>query len=326
METLSREEVDAAARHPNATPLPVHLSIPAGLLMGSADAIPGVSGGTIALIIGIYERFIDALSTVVRLPLLVLHAEGRARLRRAFGLLIPLGLGILVAYYLATKLLVGPEDSPGILLRPDTAPACYAFFFGLVLVSLREPWRRIPRPGGAELVAAALGCAGAFVFVGLPHTSEAPQTWMLLWGGAGAISVMLLPGVSGSLFLVIVGQYPTVAGALHDRDLVIIAVFAAGLALGVIAFVPFLRYLLRTRHDLTMAALTGLMAGSLRALWPWKDNYSPKLGPMNNQGVGGDLHWVLLAFAAGGAVVWLLARLERRVEATARPGAGGDAR
>lgn len=294
-------------------PLPPHLAVASGLLMGSADAVPGVSGGTIALIIGIYDRFIESLSTIVRSPVLIGNAEGRGRILRALELLVPLGIGLLTAYYLVTKLLVGPEDSPGILLQERWAPICYAFFFGLVLVSLREPWRRIESVGAPHVVAAVLAAGAAALFVGLPYANAEPETWMLLYGGAGAIAVMLLPGVSGSLLLVILGQYAAVAGAVHDRNLVVIGVFGAGIALGVLTFVPLLRYLLKHRHDLTMAALTGLMAGSLRALWPWKDNYSPKAGPMYNTGVGDQLLWVVLAAVAGGAVVWLLAMLERRI-------------
>jgi putative membrane protein len=293
--------------------MPPHLSLAAGLLMGSADAVPGVSGGTIALIIGIYDRFIDSLSSVVRAPLLLRSQKGRADLWQALGLLVPLGLGLLAAYYLVTKLLVGPKDQPGILLRPDTAPICFGFFFGLVLVSLREPWRRIKAPGAGHVIAALAGLGLAFAFVGLPHRAAEPALWMLALGGAGAIAVMLLPGVSGSLLLVILGQYATVAGAVHDRNLVVLAVFACGMAGGVLAFVPVLRYSLHRFHDLTMAALTGLMAGSLRALWPYKSNYEPKAGPMENIGVGDDLLYVILAAMAGGAVVWLLARLEQRI-------------
>lgn len=297
-------------------PLPVHLTLASGLLMGGADAVPGVSGGTIALIIGIYERFIDALGTMVRSPLLIANREGRARLKSALGLLVPLGVGILISYYLVTKILVGPEDDPGWLLRDDRAPICYAFFFGLVLFSLREPWRRISKVTPAHIGAAVAGCAAAALFVGLPYRTGEPAMWMIGLGGAGAIAVMLLPGVSGSLLLVILGLYTTVAGAVHDRDLGILAVFVIGMGLGVATFVPFLRYLLRARHDLTMAVLTGLMAGSLRALWPWKTHYDPKaveLGPMENTGIGDLLPWVLVAFAAGGGIVWLLAMLERRI-------------
>lgn len=303
--------------NPNARPLPTHLSIGSGLLMGSADAVPGVSGGTIALIIGIYDRFIESLSVMVKSPLLVAKPEGRKQIAGALRLLLPLGFGLAVAYYLVTKLLVGPKENPGILLRQDTAPACYAFFFGLVLVSLREPWRRIKDVSAAHFVLAAAGCAAAAIFVGLPHRSSDPETWMLLFGGAGAIAVMLLPGVSGSLLLVILGQYAAVAGAVHDRDLGILGVFFAGLGLGIVSFIPLLRFLLRRHHDLTMAVLTGLMAGSLRALWPWKTHYNPKatkeLGEMANTGIGDGVPLAIGMLVVGGAVVWLLARLERRI-------------
>lgn len=298
-------------------PLPPHLSLTSGLLMGGADAIPGVSGGTIALILGIYDRFIDALGVVVKSPSLARSAEGRERVVEALRFLVPLGMGVLIAYYLATKLLVGKAEDPGLMLRPDTAPACFGFFFGLVLVSLREPWRRIAAPGGAHVAAAAVGCAAAVLFVGLPHTSGPTPTWALLLGGAGAIAVMLLPGVSGSLFLVIIGQYAVVAGAVHDRDLVVLLVFLAGIGLGVASFVPALRWVLHRYHDVTMAALTGLMAGSLRALWPWKSGYDPKAGEMVNQGIGEGWPVVLAATVAGGAVVWLLTRLEHRIDRAA---------
>ncbi len=296
--------------------LPPHISVGSGLLMGSADAVPGVSGGTIALIIGIYDQFIESLSVMVKSPLLITSADGRAKIKEALALLVPLGVGIVIAYFLVTKLLVGPKDSPGILLRPDTAPACYGFFFGLVLLSIREPWRRIRSAGPAHYGVALLAAAGAALFVGMPYRASEPETWMLLFGGAGAIAVMLLPGVSGSLLLVILGQYATVAGAVHDRDFGLLAVFAAGIGLGIVGFVPLLRFALRRGHDLTMAALTGLMAGSLRALWPWKSHYNPKdvaAGAMKNQGIGDGIHWVVLALILGGTVVWLLTRLEARI-------------
>ncbi|ACY18467.1 DUF368 domain-containing protein [Haliangium ochraceum] len=294
--------------------IPPHLSLLSGLLMGSADAVPGVSGGTIALIVGIYDRFIEALSTMVKAPLHLRSAEGRAKIAGALFLLVPLGIGIATALFLVTRLLVGPSEDPGVLLRPETAPICYGFFFGLVLVSLREPWRRLRAPGAGHVLIAVLMAVAAALFVALPYRSAVPPTWSLALGGAGAIAVMLLPGVSGSLFLVILGQYTVVTGALHDRNLPIIAVFLLGLGLGAVLFVPVLRHCLRRYHDHTMAALTGLMAGSLRALWPWKDNYQPKLGPMHNVGIGDNLLWVLIAAAAGAGVVSLLAILERRLQ------------
>lgn len=298
---------------PNARPMRAPASIGCGLLMGGADAIPGVSGGTIALIIGIYERFIGSLGVAVKLPVLLRTAEGRDRLKRALMFLVPLGIGILIAYYLATKLLVGSTDEPGILRRPGTAPMCYGFFFGLVLASIPQPFRKIRERGFGIFVAVGVGAAAAFLFAGLPYSGGQPATWTLLLGGAGAISVMLLPGVSGSLFLVIIGQYTAVASAVHDRDVVVLAVFAAGLALGAATFVPILRRLLEHKHDLTMAALTGLMGGSLRALWPWKNGYDPKKELMENVGVFGDWWWVAAFAVAGAAVVLVLSQLERRL-------------
>ncbi len=306
-------ESDSESQRP---PLPLPIAVGSGLLMGGADAVPGVSGGTIALIIGIYERFIESLSTMVRSPLLVRDDAGRDQIKRALLFLIPLGFGIAVSYFLATKLLVGPKDTPGVLRRPDTAPMCYAFFFGLVLLSVREPWKRISSHGAQHWLAAAVGFGAAAGFAHLPYSGGESATWMLLLGGAGAISIMLLPGVSGSLFLVIIGQYNTVAQSVHDRDFATLGVFLLGIALGAATFVPVLRMLLRRVHDGTMSVLTGLMAGSLFALWPWKDNYESKQGPMNNVGVDSDtLVWVIVAAVCGGAVVWLLAQLEKRVQA-----------
>jgi putative membrane protein len=312
-----------AKPEPPRTPLRPHLSFASGLLMGAADAVPGVSGGTIALIIGVYERFVESLSNVVKAPILVRTPEGRARIAAALQLLVPLGLGLVAAYYLATKLLVGPTDNPGILRRPDTAPLCYGFFFGLVLISIREPWRRIQTHGPSRIAAFAVGAAAALWFSGLPQSTAEPPTWHLLWGAACAVAIMLLPGVSGSMFLVIVGQYTTIAAAVHDRDLGKIAVFVVGLGIGVALFVPVLRFLLRRFHDFTMAGLTGLMAGSLRALWPWKVGYDPKSGPITNVGVGDGVPWVLLALLAGAAVALLLQQLERRILAAERPPAVG---
>ncbi len=302
--------------------LPLHLVLTSGFLMGSADAVPGVSGGTIALILGVYERLIRSISTCLKLHVLLRSRTGRSELRRALAFLLPLLAGVLAAVYIATLLLVGPTDDPGFIRKSDTAPLCYAFFFGLVVLSLREPWRRRKTSHWSHYVAAVLACAGAAVFVGLPHASREPATWMLLIGGAAAISVMLLPGISGSLLLLIIGQYTTVTRAVHDRNLGVIGIFVLGVALGVALFVPLLRRLLRVAHDVTLAALTGLMAGSLRALWPWKSNYDLKEGPLTNAGIGDNVAGVLVAAAVGAAAVILLAMLERKIE---RASAGVEA-
>lgn len=297
-------------------PLPPLLAGLSGFCMGAADAVPGVSGGTIALILGIYDRLIGSIAALVRPP----WTWRRAEAVPALAFLAPLGAGLLGALWLVTRLLVGPKEEPGLLLRAETAPYCFAFFFGLVLASLGEPWRRIRDRRVSAWMLAVLGAAGAYAFVGLPHAAGgAPSTWMLVPGGALAICVMLLPGISGSLMLVILGLYTTVTGALHDVHVVPLLAFASGVLLGLALFVPLLRKLLAVRHDATMAALTGLMAGSLRALWPWKSGYDIKREALHNLPPGDGVPGVLAAAVVGALCVFGLRWIERRIEERSVP-------
>lgn len=294
--------------------LPMPLAGMCGALMGTADAVPGVSGGTIALVLGIYDRLLAALSAVLRPPWLWRRDE----FVRALRFLVPLTLGLLAAYYAVTRLLVGPKEAPGLMLDAATAPYCYAFFFGLVLFGLWEPWRRIENRNAWTYVLCLVGAAIAFLFVGLPHNTRAPETWMLFHGGALAIAVMLLPGVSGSLLLVILGQYTTIVGAVHDREWVPLLVVAAGILAGLATFVPFLRMLLARTPHATLAVLTGMMAGSLRALWPWKTSYDVRTGQTENAAVGANVPLVLAFVVLGGLAIWLLTRLEHRLAGESR--------
>lgn len=303
-------------------PLPVPLAFGSGLLMGTADAVPGVSGGTIALVVGIYERLVGSLGDLLRLPTGWRERDARLRAAAALRFLVPLGAGIGLALFVGTRLLVGPDDEPGWLRERTTAPLCYGFFFGLVLFSLREPWRRIRERGPSRWLAAAIaGVLTAWV-VGLEHATSTPAPWMLLYGGALAVAVMLLPGISGSLLLLVIGQYAEVTGAIHQPGARWkLLVFGAGMLVGLASFVPLLRRLLQHQRDLTLAALTGLMAGSLRALWPWKGNYDlkdPSQGGLVPIEVQANWPWVLLACAAGAAATWLLTRLERRIAKSSR--------
>ncbi len=282
-----------------------------GLCMGTADAVPGVSGGTIALVIGIYDEFIGAISTMISTPKLIRTTEGRGTIVEALKLLVPLGIGLLAGYILVVKLLVGKTEAPGILLQKETAPVCFGFLFGLVLASIPEPLRRIQKWKVSHFVAFAIAAGSAAWFVGLPHLQSEPEKWMLVLGGAGAISVMLLPGVSGSLLLVILGQYAVVGQAVTERNVPVLLTVVGGIVLGVITFVPLLKKLLHSAEAVTMAALAGLMAGSLRALWPYKDFYNPKVGPLSNNGNVHSLHWVVLAALIGVMTVFLLRLLGR---------------
>lgn len=273
----------AAPEASSPPPLRAAWAFVCGLCMGAADAVPGVSGGTIALLLGIYERFIRGLAEVMALPLRFRDPAARAAGLGALRWLVPLGLGLVIAYLLVLKLLVGKPEAPGLLLDPKSAPYGYAVLFGVVLASIPEPWRRLKSHGASVVVPLLLGIPVAFSFTLFSYAGGEVPTAMLLIGGAGAISVMLLPGISGSLLLVVIGHYQAISTAVLDRDMARVGVFLLGILAGLVTFVPCLRLLLRRAHDPTMGALTGLMIGSLAAVWPFKDNYVMKEGPMWNE-------------------------------------------
>ena len=276
--------------------------------MGSADAVPGISGGTVALVIGLYRRLIDSIATVLEYP----RRRDFEALRAPLAFLLPLGLGMAAAYWLVSRLLIGPESNPGILLRETTAPLCYGLFSGLVAVSLREPWRRIDAPQREHLAFAGAGAVATFVVLGLPFATSTPAGWMLPVGGALALTAMLLPGVSGSLVLVMLGQYATIAGAVHDLRLAPLLWFGSGGLVAALVVVPRLQRLLIERPGRTLAVLTGVMAGSLRALWPWKASYDVRAGDLSPQFVGENWPEVALAALLGGMLVLVLERLSHR--------------
>ena len=285
-----------------------------GLLMGTADVIPGVSGGTVALILGIYERFVGSVGAgasgafhLVRFDLPV----ARRRFGEVeWGLVLPLGVGIV------TALAIGSRVIPVLL---DTYPEpVRALFFGLIVGSLAIPFRRIEQLGRTEWLLIG-GCSVlAFVLVGLPPREIAdPPLYLVFPLAAIAICAMILPGVSGAFLLLAFGIYEATLEALSHLDLPYIVTFAAGAALGLGLFSQVLRYLLDHRHATTMAALVGLMAGSLRALWPWLAEDRGLLAPPDAATFLG-----LAALAVAGVViVSVVAWAARpRVEGGAQPG------
>jgi putative membrane protein len=273
-----------------------------GLLMGGADIIPGVSGGTMALIVGIYERLIASIRGVVNAVLALLREGTRgaaARIREVeWGLVLPLAAGIL------TALLVGARFIPGLLERYPVQ--AHALFFGLIAGSLTIPWHRIARPTSVHVVAALVAAVLAFLLVGLPPREiPDPSLVVVFLAASVAICAMILPGISGSFLLFVMGLYAPTLRAVNDRDLLFIAVFGAGAVVGLGAFSKLLDHLLRHHHDLTMAALVGLMAGSLRALWPFADADRNLQLPADSGSLLVALGFALLGFA----IVRVLAHL-----------------
>jgi putative membrane protein len=273
-----------------------------GLLMGSADVVPGISGGTVALIVGIYERLISSVRAAASAPVALVRGDlnrVRYRLREVhWGLVIPLGLGIM------TALLLGARHIPGLLAAYPVQGR--ALFFGLIVGSLVVPWRRIRHRVGLHYLVAVAAAVIAFVLAGLPPREVLdPRSIAIFLAASIAICAMILPGVSGSYLLLVMGMYEPTLRAVDGRNLVYIGIFGLGAVIGIGIFSRVLEFLLSRYHDVTMAALVGLMVGSLRALWPWLDADRRILVPVAD----GTLLPAFLLALLGFVLVTLLIRI-----------------
>jgi putative membrane protein len=283
------------------------LNVVRGFLMGSADVVPGVSGGTVALVLGIYERLVGSIHAgAATLGLTARGRLGDARRRLGdveWGLLLPLGAGILLAVVSLASLIER--------LLHDEPQVTAAAFFGLVGGSILIAWRLVAAWDPKRLAVAAVAAVAAFMLLGLRSDAIA-EPGVVLFFGAGAIAIvaMILPGVSGSFILLMLGMYPAVLAAVNERALGTLAVFLVGATLGLAAFSTALSRLLRDHHDTVVAALIGLMAGSLRVLWPWPDGTeTAALAVPTDWGV--PLATAVAGFALVTAIGWVVARGER---------------
>ncbi len=289
-----------------------------GLLMGLADAVPGVSGGTIALILGIYEKLLNFLSVCVSFIKQGFPKESLTRFLEALNFLIPLALGMFISYYLVTKVLVGSDSSPGLLMEKATAPYIYSFFFGLVLISIREPWKFVSNPSTNNYFLVLLGVLLVFLYTRYPIESN--SNIFLVISGALALTAMLLPGVSGALVLLTIGLYDEIVGYVHNMEIFPLMYFFLGGFISLFTFVPFMNRMLNDHRELTMSILTGLMIGSLITLWPWKESYGKGSLP-DNLSVGQilddfdylSIFLTLLAFVIGILSSYGLKYFERKI-------------
>ncbi|MFY1635226.1 DUF368 domain-containing protein [Solwaraspora sp. WMMB335] len=298
-----------------------------GVAIGVAEAVPGVSGGTIALVTGVYERLIASaghLISAIRLAVSdVPRRQGWARSREQFqqvhwGVVIPLAVGMLPGLLIAARLL-----EPMLEEHPEQTRG---LFFGLVLASVLVPVSMIGRPWrGRDVFAVAAAAVAAFVLTGLPSASIDPSPPVVLLAAAVAVCALVLPGVSGSFLLLTVGLYEPTIEAVNDRDFGYLAIFAAGMIIGLTLFVKLLQWLLEHHRRVTLAVMTGVILGSLRALWPWQTEDRGLLAP------AGDAPMVVLLFLLGIAVVTAMVLVERRrlrrsaVDLTQEESIGADA-
>ena len=271
--------------------------------MGMADLVPGVSGGTIALVLGIYERLVSsvkegssALGSLLKLDI----DAFKEHLRRVeWGFLIPLLSGILLAVILLASFIEHQiEERPTIVA---------GVFFGLVLGSIVIAWRLIKNPDNGYVVVTAVVGIALFAILGFGEADAGgePSTLAYFAAGALAICAMILPGISGSLILLMLGMYTPVLAAVTDRDFATLAVVAAGAIVGLALFSQILHWALANYHDPVLAGLIGLMVGSTRILWPWPSGVEgAELGAP-----GEDWPAVLLAALIGAGAVFLISKL-----------------
>lgn len=232
--------------------------------MGASDVVPGVSGGTMAFILGIYEELIDSIKAI---DLASVRLLGRLKIsafleRVPWQFLAAVGIGILTAIFSLAKVLSWLLHNEPVLI--------WSFFFGLILASIVTVSGRIKNWTISRWAALSGGIIGAYVIVGLVPVSTPEDPWFLFVCGAIAICAMILPGISGSFILVLLGKYQFVLEAVNQRDFFTLSVVAVGACVGIAVFSRMLSWLFKHYHDVTVAVLAGLMLGSLRKVWPWK--------------------------------------------------------
>jgi len=236
-----------------------------GLAMGAADVIPGVSGGTIAFITGIYQELLDTIASFNLRNLTILFKQGPKAFWRAVNgnFLVALLGGIALSVVSFAKVF-------GFLLTNHPVPT-WAFFFGLVAASIPLISRQVKVWSGSKYIAFIAGAIIAWLITSLPSIPETDSTWYLFMSGMIAICAMILPGISGSFILILLGSYRTILAALNGLDFPKIFTFAAGAIVGLLAFSHLLKLMFRRFHDLTVATLAGFLLGSLNKIWPWKE-------------------------------------------------------
>lgn len=297
-----------------------------GMAMGAADVVPGVSGGTIALIAGVYERLLAALGACTPNKLVWL---ARGRVKETWRAVDGTFLAALLGGILTSIASVASLISYLLEAHPELI---WSFFFGLILVSVYVVGREVQRWNLGTIALTLAATAFAYLL-----TSAGALQWpatlpMIFLAGAIAICAMILPGISGSFILVLLGLYATVLGAVRSFDLTLLTVFALGCLAGMLSFSRLVSWLLLHARSATMAVATGLLIGSLNKVWPWKqtltwrENSHGAMEPMQQANLlpanyealtGAPSHWLggLALMAAAVVLVlgleWIGQRMRR---------------
>jgi len=294
-----------------------------GMAMGAADVVPGVSGGTIAFITGILDTLLESIRRINPTLIKVIKKQG---IKGAFmhingPFLVCVFGGILTSILTLAKLIT-------YLLATYPIPV-WSFFFGLIVISVVHMLKQVKHFSALRALIFAAGVFFAWGITMLNPISMEMTYLNVFIGGSIAICAMLLPGISGSFILLLLGLYTSVLGAVKSLDLVIMAIFASGCVAGLLTFSHLLSALLRKYHDATLIFLTGLMLGTLGKIWPWKEVLSwrsnskgeqvplleQNLSPMQFEQLTGQpahIAWAVGALLCGILLVWGLEQFAAR--------------
>ncbi|GAA4325437.1 DUF368 domain-containing protein [Pontixanthobacter gangjinensis] len=236
-----------------------------GMAMGAADVVPGVSGGTIAFISGIYEELITTISGVNPSLLTTWKEEGFSSMWKELNgnFILALFSGILISIFTVMRLTNYLLENHPVLI--------WSFFFGLVVASIWFVAKQIPKWNFKIILALLIGAAVAYYIVSLPPMSTNSSYLFLFFAGAIAVCAMILPGISGAFILVLLGAYKSVTEAAHDFDIKTLGIVGLGAIFGLLTFSKVLKWLFEHYSNITLAVLTGFIAGSLNKIWPWKE-------------------------------------------------------
>jgi putative membrane protein len=243
-----------------------------GMAMGAADVVPGVSGGTIAFISGIYEELLASISNVNFKLLKTLKSDGiKAAWKQVNGsFLFALSIGIFISIISLAKTIKWLLENEPVLL--------WSFFFGLVVASIIYIGKQVENWNVKIIILFILGVLFGYVITVVPPTNAGEVHYLfLIFAGAIASCAMILPGISGSYILLLIGVYPIVMTAITTRDYKIIGAIAVGVILGLLSFSKLLKWLFTNYKNQMLIVLTGIMLGSLNKVWPWKATVSTYL-------------------------------------------------
>ena len=294
-----------------------------GMGMGAADVVPGVSGGTIAFITGIYEELVHSIKSIDLNSISKLWKAGIPSFWKAVNgnFLTAVVAGILISVLTLARLLEYLLINHPVLI--------WAFFFGLIIGSAVFVARSISKWNAGTIISLVLGIAVAYLITSITPAETTEAWWFIYISGALAICAMILPGISGSFILLLLGKYQFILNALNDGLISIIAVLLAGALTGIIAFSHLLSWLLKKYHHLTIAVLSGFMIGSLNKIWPWKitvETYTDSHGLLQplvqentlpgrfalETGMESQLLWAVLLALAGCMLIFVFEMFSRK--------------